>query len=83
LNEEERKLLNWSGRSSFLMVDNILLLGAHLSSKEHENKAQIENLMEGLAKFKNMCPKNHLILGGDLNSFLKPFGGYDMYPSNS
>lgn len=44
----------------------------HLSSNEEKNKVQIENLKRDLVRLKQCLPKYEIVVGGDLNSFLKP-----------
>ena len=38
LSPEHRQKLDWSDRSAFMVVDNYILINAHLSSKEARNK---------------------------------------------
>lgn len=70
LSREQFANLNWSGSSSFMCLDNILLIGAHLSSKEVKNKEQIEQLKKGLTDLRTVLPEYEVIVGGDLNSYL-------------
>lgn len=83
LTQEQRDNLNWSDRSAFMVVENYILIDAHLSSKEQKNKEQMEQLRQGLAALKSTLPQYEVILGGDLNSFLKVPDlpkGFSMYP---
>lgn len=65
-----------------MVVDHYILLGVHLSSKAEKNKPQIEQIEKGLLYLKSKFPSYSIILGGDLNSYLKPFNPtFWMYPS--
>lgn len=76
--------MNWAGKTSFLLVDNIILINAHLSSGKEKNGPQIESLKQTLLTLKQQKSNYHIILGGDLNSFLAPNPDFDkvfnMYP---
>jgi hypothetical protein len=86
LTKEEIEGLNWAGRSSFLCLDNIIIINAHLTSKAAKNKPQIEYLQASLLKLRKNKPKYDIILAGDLNSFLAPNvelnSHFQMFPDN-
>nr|BAJ97870.1 predicted protein [Hordeum vulgare subsp. vulgare] len=62
--------MNWSDKTSFLLVDNILLINAHLSSNKEKNPPQMESVKSTLKVLKQTQPNLHIILGGDLNAYL-------------
>jgi translation initiation factor IF-1 len=41
LTENELKMLNWADRSTIVVLDNYIIVNAHLSSKTDKNKMQI------------------------------------------
>lgn len=53
-----------------MVIDNYILISAHLTSKVERNLLQIKELKDGLLKLKEKLPDHDIILGGDLNSFL-------------
>ena len=78
------KKLDWSERSSFLIVDQIIFINAHLSSKADPNGKQIEELKEGLRELKEKMPKYEIVVAGDLNSFLPPFSDqFSLFPEDA
>lgn len=70
LTEKELKSLNWAERSGIALLDKYIIVNAHLSSKADKNRIQIDELKKALIELKNNHPNNHIIVGGDLNSFL-------------
>lgn len=84
LSKEEIESLNWAGRSSMVCLDSTIVINAHLTSKAAKNKPQIEQLKASLARLRQSHPEFHVIMGGDLNSFLPPSeqlsAFFQMYP---
>ncbi len=72
LSPQEKEAMNWQGKTSFLLVDDILLINAHLSSGKDKNGPQMASLKQNLCALRNSKPYLHVILGGDLNAYLKP-----------
>ncbi len=70
LTKEEIDSLNWAGRSAMVCLDNTIIINAHLTSKAAKNRPQIEQMKAALVKLRASRPQYHIILGGDLNSFL-------------
>jgi endonuclease/exonuclease/phosphatase family metal-dependent hydrolase len=70
--EAERKAMNWNGKTSFLIVDDIILINAHLSSSKEKNGTQVASLRQTLVDLKKANPHHHFILAGDLNSYVAP-----------
>jgi hypothetical protein len=78
--------MSWSNKTSFLLVDNIILINAHLSSGKEKNGPQMASLRQTLCDLKDSKKGYHIILAGDLNSYLAPDENLDkrfsMFPSD-
>lgn len=68
----EKEAMNWNDKTSFFVVDNIILINAHLSSNKKKNAEQLASLKQTICTLRDSKPLYHVILGGDLNSFLAP-----------
>lgn len=78
--------MSWSNKTSFLLVDNIILINAHLSSGKEKNGLQMASLRQNLCDLKDSKKGYHIILAGDLNSYLAPDENlkkrFSMFPSD-
>ena len=77
--------LNAQKRSSFMFADSFIMICLHLNSKKDANSMQIKELEEGMIDLKKAFPNHHVIIGGDLNSFMAKSGplksaGFDIFP---
>ena len=82
---EELKDLTWSEDPAILVVDNYVIINAHLSSKADKNKKQVEVMKQSLLGLKKKYCNYHFIVGGDINSFMGNDGQFEkvfnFYPS--
>lgn len=72
LSEDEVKSLSWQSKTSFLIADNVIFLNLHLNSSKAKNDVQIAEMNKVLPAIKANHQDYHIIVGGDLNSFLPP-----------
>ena len=68
-----------------MFADNFIMVCVHLKSKKDINSKQIKELEEGMIELKKAFPSHHIIVGGDLNSFMARSGplksaGFDIFP---
>ena len=55
-------------KTSFMFIDEYILINVHLTSKPKENASQLQHLRDALKKLKEIHPSSHIICGGDVNS---------------
>lgn len=72
INIEQQKAFRWGESIAFIGADNYIFACIHLSSSEKLNKVQVKNLKDDLLVLRKSLPGYHLIVGGDINSFLVP-----------
>ena len=65
--------LNWCDRTSFMIIDKMIFINAHLSSKADKNKEQVDIMKSTLLQVKQKMPVYEIVVAGDLNSFVDQF----------
>ena len=60
--------LNWNNDSDFMIIDKMILISAHLSSKKAKNPDQTQLAFEHLIKLKETFKDFHLLVGADANN---------------
>ena len=75
------KSLDWNNDTAISFVDNLILFSGHLSSKKEKNIDQIKKMLTSLQKVRKIYPSHHLIVGCDVNNFLKTVPPFlNVYP---
>jgi len=69
--------LTWSEDPSIMVVDNFIIINAHLSSKTEKNRKQLEIMKKSLLNLKKKYNNYHFIIGGDINSFMGNDGQFE------
>jgi len=65
------------------MLDSLIVVGIHFSSKAELSKQQTDQFKVGIMTLKQAFPEHHIVVGGDINSFMEPdpaLKGFEMFP---
>ena len=74
----------WSDRTSFMIIDKIIFINAHLNSKADKNKQQVDIMKQAVSQLKKKMKGYEIVLGGDLNSYVDPFSSeFNFFPEKN